>query len=214
MTPSYYSPRRAIGAVLAIAALAAVYMLLGPGHAPRVIDTASAQDGSTSAAPASGRYSVLSRPATSKDDISGWPATAALGRDSGPGVNHTLDFANARLVEQDATRAVAVVPTSTTPCLVAQFVDGSSGATCSPMLMYGNSIGLVPDSVKVVMFTMTDGSATQQAVTDNLWRAPAEASTVTYVLDGQPQNIKLMPMGSLPEGAQISASGAVSGGDN
>ena len=179
MTPSYYSPRRAIGAVLAIAALAAVYMLLGPGHAPRVIDTASAQDGSTSAAPASGRYSVLSRPATSKDDISGWPATAALGRDSGPGVNHTLDFANARLVEQDATRAVAVVPTSTTPCLVAQFVDGSSGATCSPMLMYGNSIGLVPDSVKVVMFTMTDGSA--DAPPKSPVAAPGPDETLTLV---------------------------------
>jgi hypothetical protein len=205
--------KRAIVALLAAAALVTVYLLLAPGgHTPRIGDASAAAPSGSSAASADASYSVLSRPAIANDDISTWKAATALGGRSGPGVNSTLNFSNARLIYQDDTRAVAAVPTSTEPCLATQFNDGSGALTCSPTLTYGTSIGLVPDSVMSVTFTLTDGTETARKVTDNFWRSPAEAAKVGYVLNGQTPSLELMPMSSLPKGAQISPSGVVSGG--
>ena len=127
-------------------------------------------------------------------------------------MNSTLDFSDARVIYHDGTRTIAAVPTSTDPCLAAQFNDGSGALTCSPMLTYGTSIGLVPDAVTSVTFALTNGAQENQRVTDNFWRSPAEAVTVSYTLHGQTESVELMPMSSLPEGAHISASGVVSGG--
>lgn len=200
---------RTVAFVLVIAVFAAAYLMFAPGaHTPRIGDaSASASAGSPGTT-----FSVLSRPATSKDDVSAWKA-AALGAQKRTGVNPTLDFSNARLLYQDAGRAVAAVPTSSGACIATQSVDGSGALTCSPAINYGNSVGLVPDAVKSVTFTLADGTQVDQNITENYWRAPAEAAKVSYVVDGQPQGVALMPLSSLPKGAQISPSGVVSAGD-
>jgi hypothetical protein len=149
-----------------------------------------------------GNYSVFARPARPNDDVSGWRVSRRP-PDSG------VRFPDARLVHQNAHRAVAAVPAPGGPCLVTQFRDGSGAFTCSPALMHGASIGLVPDSVKTVTYTLTDGSTEQQEVVDNTWRSPAEAERVTYVLDGQVESIALMPLSSLPKNARLSESGVV-----
>lgn len=195
--------------LLAIVPVFAVgYLLLTSGGASSVAAGASAAppQPATAVSTASGTFSVFARPATAKDHISGWRVAA---RKAGDG---DMDFSRARVIYQDASRAVAAVPTTGEPCLVTQLPDGSGGFTCSPSFSYGHSIGLIPDSVKSVTYTMTDGTTQRQDVTGNFWRSPEEAAKVTYVVDGQTQNQDLMPLSSLPKGTTISPTGVVSNG--
>lgn len=199
---------RVVGLLAIVPALAVGYLLLASGGSTSVAAQASAAPPQPAAAvsSASGTFAVFSRPSTAKDNIAGWRVAT---RKAGDG---DMDFARARIIYQDAKRAVAAVPTRADPCLVTQLPDGSGGFTCSPSFSYGNSIGLVPDSVKSVSFTMTDGTTQEQDVTDNYWRSPSEATKVTYVVDGQTTSLELMPLSSLPKGASISPSGVVSNG--
>jgi hypothetical protein len=117
---------------------------------------------------------------------------------------------DARVVYQDATRIVAAVPGEFGPCLVDASTNGVRGGACAtkedehPMLLgYSGGIGLIPDGVKAVVFTMTDGTTDTQDVSGNLWRSPAEASRLSYVLDGREFDVALMPHSSIPEGVVI-----------
>ncbi|RKQ87543.1 hypothetical protein C8N24_5568 [Solirubrobacter pauli] len=208
MTASH-SFTRAAGAAVGLAVLLALYFLLGPASAPRVVAAASAGAGNAASAAADG-YSVLERPATPDDDISRWATPAAARRLQGPGMDPSLRFEDARVVYRDDTRSVAIVPSSTTPCLVTQFGNGSGGITCSPTLTYGSSFGVVPDSVKEVEFTLTDGSVVSHAVQGNVWHSPAEAASVRYVIAGTSTDLALMPLSSLPKDAKLSRWGTVS----
>lgn len=197
----------------AVALLAAVLLTLS-GHsasaAAEVGAPASAAAASAPAAPlqaANGTFSVFARAATAEDDISGWRIPR-----NGVDEKFGMQFNAARVVYQDATKAVAAVPTAAGPCLVSQYRDGSGGLTCSPTFTHGVSVGLVPDAVKTVSYTMTDGSTQTETVTDNTWHSPTEAAQVTYVLDGTPHVEALMPLSALPKGSTIAPTGLVTSG--
>lgn len=205
-----YRPQFIAGLLAAIGLLGLTLAVFsGPSaSAARDADTSATVGSSPSAAPLQtkgGTYSVFAREATAGDDISGWRIPR-----NGVDAKVGMRFAEARVVYRDDTKSVAAVPTSSDPCLVSQYRDGSGGLTCSPTFTHGVSVGLVPDSVKSVTYAMTDGSTQVQEVTDNLWHSPTEAAQVTYVLDGVAHTEDLLPLSALPQGASISPSGLVS----
>lgn len=198
MTPRIAAVLAAVAATVTVVAQAPSSVAADPEPAPAAALKAQ-----------NGNYSVFARPARDRDNISGWRVPRRH-RETG------IRYADARLVHQDAHRAVAAVPAQDQAapgrdqaCLVTQFRDGSGALACSPTLMYGESIGLVPDSVDTVTYTLTDGTTQQQDVVDNMWRSPEEAARVTYTIDGRVESIALMPMSSLPANARLSESGVV-----
>lgn len=176
------------------------------------ITSAKKANGSPSGATASASaYGVLDRPASADDDISGWrvsPSSASFG----------LDISGARIVAKNSERTVAAVPADGAPCLVARLASGSTTMNCglgdvpTASVSYNGAIGLVPDVVKSVTFTMTDGSTVTGEVVDNLWRSPLDARTATYSVDGVTKQVDLMPHSSLPKGATLHPSGVAEGG--
>lgn len=161
-------------------------------------------------------YSSLQGPDSSDSDLSGWrvPPTA-MARDN-PELG--LRPSGARVVYRDSTKAVAAVPATKTPCLITRYKGGSEALNCGTTdgmtanVSYDGAIGLVPDVVKSVSFTMSDGSQKTQRVVDNLWKSPVEAASVEFVLRGQPRQIDLLPRSSLPEDARVSSDGVVTRG--
>lgn len=168
----------------------------------------SAEPAAPSAA-ASSTYSVLSRPTTEADgNVANWKLlpNASLGtRPDG-----------ARVVYSDAWRTVAAVPANSIPCLVAEYRDGSKSTSCgtnpdevTASVSYLGSIGLVPDSVGTVTYTMTDGSQQVGGVKNNLWQAPSEAKTVSFTVGDKQHSVELMPASSMPKDAKIAPNGTV-----
>lgn len=47
-------------------------------------------------------------------------------------------------------------------------------------------------------------------MTNNLWDAPAEAASITVIVDGRSSTVDLMPSSALPEGAIMGPDGTVS----
>jgi hypothetical protein len=100
------------------------------------------------------------------------------------------------------------VPGKVAPCLyVAR--SGSEHLSCgtipgeTALVTYNGSIGVVPDSVKSVTFTMSDDSQQVVSVTNDVWQSPLEASKVTFTLDGTVHTIDLLPHSTLPAGLQF-----------
>lgn len=156
-----------------------------------------------------GRYSVFARERRQVDDIAGWrtPRTAPRAQ--------AVQYDKARVVFEDAARTVAVAPSPSGPCLVAQYKDGSGGMSCggrtkiAASLGYNGALGVVPDSVRSVVFTLTDGRQVREEIRDNLWHSPLEASTATFKLSGRDVTIELMPRSSRPAGTTIDSNGMV-----
>jgi hypothetical protein len=129
-----------------------------------------------------------------------------------------LKLPEARIIYRDTAKAIAAVPATAAPCLATQFADGSQTLSCgsaagnTASVSFNGAMGLVPDAVKTVTFTMSDGSTATGQVIDNVWKSPGEAAKVTFSLDGHTQQIELMPRSSLPSGATIGADGVVTGG--
>lgn len=156
-------------------------------------------------------FSVLERPAMPADDVTRWAPRA----DPAVGAR----FAEARVVHRDAGRVVAAVPARNGACLLSRLPDGSRAMSCGgdadhfpATVGYAGAIGLVPDAVRAVTFTMTDGSVRTAEVIGNVWRSPVEAATAAYAVGGRVHRVGLMPRSSLPAGARLSPSGVVSGG--
>lgn len=197
--------RRFLLALVAVSA-ATFGVLRGISDQP---PAAAGQTPSAALNPPRSNYEVFARPANGADDVSGW-RIPAVAQELG------VQPSGARVVFRDQTRIVAAVPSAKGPCLLSRFQDGSGGLNCggpagkiSVTLGYDGALGLVPDDVKTVMFTMTDGTVDTVPVRGNLWRSPAEAARASFVVDGVPQDIELMPRSSLPRGASVSPTGVV-----
>jgi hypothetical protein len=154
-----------------------------------------------------GTYGVFDRPATRDDDLTAWRARD----DHGLG----LRLSEGRVVFRDGSRTVAAVPATDGPCLVTQFADGSGGVVCGgadhPTVSTGyvGAIGIVPDSVDSVTFTLADGSTVVGAVDGNTWRSPDDAVRVSYSVAGREQQAELMARSSVPSGVAVGADGLV-----
>lgn len=157
-------------------------------------------------------FGVFEQAAESQDDISSWgiPEIPQIG----------LETDAARVVVTSPNRTVAAVPAAKAPCLVTRTAQSGIGISCATAaneatatVGYNGAIGLVPDSVKSVMFTMVDGSTQAQDVVDNIWQSPVEAETATFDLEGETQKVDLMPRSSMPKSATVSPDGVVMGGD-
>jgi len=161
-------------------------------------------------------YSVLTRPATARDrEFShSWNSVKDTASRT-PGLG--LDVNGARVVRSDATGTLAVVPAQAAPCLVSGHGDADSHISCgtgdepvTATISYGSATGVVPDSVESVAFKMTDGTVTNGKVVDNIWNAPPEAATATYVVDGHTVVVDLMPASAMPAGATTDSNGMTS----
>jgi hypothetical protein len=154
-------------------------------------------------------YSIFDRPAAAGDDVSRWNVRAR------PTID--LDLGSGRLVHTDATKSVAAVRADKGLCLLQRFADGSSGLSCAlrpdevvAATSYDGAIGLVPDAVQTVTFTLTDGSATSIPVVDNVWKSPVEATKAVFTVPGTGvREVDLMPRSSMPKGTEITDDGIV-----
>lgn len=155
------------------------------------------------------RFSLLDRPARVGDNIGAWGALTA---DAARGLRQK----DARLAIETEVKKVAVVPSADKPCLVTKFRNGAKTVSCgvdadqdSVSVSYGGSIGLVPDVVSEVAFTMSDGTTETGRVRNNLWTSPSEAVRVQYAVDNSARSVDLLPMSALPEGATLTPEGVV-----
>lgn len=162
-------------------------------------------------------YSVLKRATTAQDASVRASQLVAHTTTQHPELGLRPDEARALPAGTSPTpgTTVTVIPASAAPCLYKKHGDGSEGLSCgssagrTASVGYEGSIGLVPDQVQTVTFTMTDGSQRSASVVDNLWKSPPEAAKVSFVVAGQSQEIDLMPRSTLPAGASISKDGLV-----
>jgi len=168
---------------------------------------------------ASQTYSVLARPAD-PNDVRFAQSSAALREMAARSPQLGLEPSGARIVQSDNSQTVAVVPATTTPCLVSEGGDAHFSVSCgtpnqptTAMVTYGSAMGVVPDSVDEVSFKMTDGTVVRGAVTNNMWSAPAEAASANIVMAGHTTVVDLMPRSRLPKGATVQPDGTVSIGD-
>lgn len=152
------------------------------------------------------KWSVVNRARVASDDVSSWKLPVDT--------PFALKGANARVVYRDAKKQVAVVPTNGVPCLATHLTAGGFGLSCATStdetptsVSYDGAIGLVPDEVKSVTYTMTDGTSQTQQVVNNIWRSPLEASKASFLLHGSEQIVDLMPASSKPADATVSADG-------
>jgi hypothetical protein len=202
--------------LLAVVAAAAVLGLLLSRSATSPAEPTAGTTAKSTATPAeaagspSESYSIFAR-SEGRLDVSGW----AREGDSRIGAR----FSEGRLVHHDAARIVVAVPAAKAPCLVSHFIDGSKGISCGlaadehpATVSYSGAIGLVPDVVESVAFTMTDGRSEVVPVTGNVWKSPVEAEKASYSIDGRVFEVDLMPRSSLPAGVTIDAAGVASGG--
>lgn len=123
---------------------------------------------------------------------------------------------DARIVSTTASRTVAAIPSAQAPCLLSQYESGDAGLNCAAdaqsttaLVTYGGAMGIVPDAVKTVTFTTSDGGQRVEAIVGNMWQSGKEDASVSFVLRGSQQRIDLMPLSSLPTGAKNSDGGVV-----
>lgn len=156
--------------------------------------------------------SALRTPASSDDNVSRWRVTTAMNARGNP---EGFEFASARVVHRSPSRTFALVRSREGLCLMAEASDGSGGLNCAPpnefpdSLGYGSSIGIVPDAVKSVTFTMVDGRSETVPVVGNVWKAPPEAAAVDFQVGSRARRVELMPLSALPDGATVSPAGVV-----
>lgn len=67
----------------------------------------------------------------------------------------------------------------------------------------GAGFGAVPNGVNDVTYRMTDGTSTDRPVSDNAFEAPAEATAVSYVIDGKLVARELTAASEVPKGVVI-----------
>ncbi|MEA2373014.1 MAG: hypothetical protein QOH12_3408 [Solirubrobacteraceae bacterium] len=147
------------------------------------------------------QYKALDRPTTPADNAENNVVRA---------MNIAVDMpellpANGRVVATDRRRTLLLIPRiDGGVCLAALFANGTAGLNCNtaggaPVLVtYGKAVGLVPDSVTHVTFTFTDGRTQTAAPASGLYTAPAEATAVTFEIDGLKTTIELMAASTEP----------------
>lgn len=201
-----------LGLLLAVAAV--LFAFGSPGDSRADVARHAAQQvarAQVSPGRAGGTYSVLAGTRTALDDISSW-------RVSGP-AELGLRIAEAKVVDRNSMRTLAVVPSAGLPCFAEKYANGTSGLGCgsdtgiAAAISYTGSVGLVADTVKAVTYTMTDGSTVEGSVKSNLWKAPLEAKTVTFTENGQKRVVELMPPSEMPAGTEITPDGTMLPGD-
>ena len=200
-----------VAAVTAALGIAGVALGVGGG---KPVDKHSAA--ATSSTGPNAAYSIFARP-TAAADMAAWKVPASRIAEDKP--DQRLDFSLAKAVRATAAKSYTAVPAAFGPCLIGNAASGvtvscprSEGETAA-LVNYAGSVGLVPDSVRQIAFTMTDGTEREVAVSDNTWSAPAEASSATFVASGRKQVVELLPRSSLPSDAQLSPDGLVTSGD-
>ena len=158
-------------------------------------------------------YRVLQQPATIADRVTDRRITPDIMANDMP----ELDPDGTRVVRRVVSETLAVIPTRAgAACLALMARSGHAGRMCTTaddpstaLIRYEQAVGLVPDGVSDVTYRLSDGRKVQGAVVDNLYEAPANAASVTLVIDGATKTVDLMPTGSLPEGARVSEDGTV-----
>jgi hypothetical protein len=126
----------------------------------------------------------------------------------------------------DGVRAFAVRSTKGPACLVLQLtasggpVGGGYGVACPSegssaidFVSPGGSFGVVPDGVTTVSYTFASGEVRLGKVIDNVWRAPLDATGVSFSESGAARDIPLMPASTLPKGVSYYGGGLIAGGD-
>jgi hypothetical protein len=197
--------RRVTAAVVAASALAIVVGAQFDGDSGEGAAQASGASKAT--------YRVLARPANARDE--GFArSSAALRKVAERSPEIGLEPRGARVVRSDDARTLAVVPAQAAPCLVSEGPSAPASVSCgtgtepkTAMVNYGSAVGVVPDTVQTVSFTMTDGSVVTGEVSDNMWNAPAEAASVSFAVDGRARTIELMPLSAQPEGTTVGPDG-------
>lgn len=128
-----------------------------------------------------------------------------------------LDPSSASVVREDERgRFLSLSGRDGQPCYVVELPDGSSGGGCGTRnggvvsAGTGAGIGIVPDSVKTVVFTLKDGRSVEGRVVNNVWTSPAEATGIRYTVRGVVEQAELTPASQeLPAGAQMRSDGFV-----
>lgn len=170
---------------------------------------ASLPRGSASAGPTaapvipSKQISALERPPSVYDDLSDRKTPLSKIAEGMP-----VDTAATRVVERSPDGSeVALIPrTDGSLCLHLALGDGTAGSACGEegramrdglaVGPPGRQVGLVPDGIRFVQATMSDGSSTSVPVNDNVFHAPAEAVSVSFA--GQSAPLQLTPRKSVP----------------
>ena len=183
----------------------------------------------TSASAAAGvpapEYSILKRAPSASDALTSWRVSPRMLAAAHPELGLRVD--QRRFLKQQGPMSFAIVPSSDGACLIESISDGSGnladgstsmqctvpGESSAAAVTYGKATGLVPDGVTSVSFQISDGTQVTQAVSDNVWSAPAEAQTSSFEVLGQVKVIDLMPLSTLPAGARVAPNGLVTFGD-
>lgn len=164
-------------------------------------------------------YSVFDRATTEADEqASKWRLPDTLPAQG-------IDMSSARIVLENRSTVIAAVKSNVGPCLVKHHVALQSfGLSCpadpavgknqdpsatAASVGYGVAVGVVPDTVKNVDYTLSGGGTERVAVHGNVWKAPADATKVTFTINGQAAQIELLPAGALPKGAKLCSNGLV-----
>lgn len=137
------------------------------------------------------------------------PVTRAMAAEAG----FKLE-ARGKEVSRSAHRRVIAVPVMDgPPCLVTEGAAGT-GLSCATeawgpiaSVGYEGSIGIVPDGVTTISYTMTDGSTRRGSIADGVWKAPLEAEQAAYTANGAAVVVDLMPPSTIPVGVAVDANG-------
>lgn len=185
----------ALVALMATVAVALVLSRPQPSDARAVTRAASvaytALDQASSSDARPGHSSLVGRMAAQHPDLGLRPADArVLSGVALPG---------------EPLAVVAAIPANKAPCLYWD-TGSSERLSCgtndgdTAVVSYDGSIGMVPDSVTSVTYTMADGTEQVGNVASNVWHAPAEATSVMFSLGGERHTIDLMSRSSRPPG--------------
>jgi hypothetical protein len=204
------------GGRIVLSAIAAAALLCATaGAASWLSRDAEAADTSAAAASSSSLpagYGAFLRPAQKADLTASESTGLELLHREIPELQPEL----AREIGRDGARQYLLVPrTDAQVCLVEAQPSGpviscTDPARITPALVrYGRAVGAVPDEVRTVDFSLTDGTIVSSAVENNLYWAPSEAESVTYKVGEALQRVDLMPMSSVPPGSVVSPDGSV-----
>lgn len=126
---------------------------------------------------------------------------------------------DARVIRRAVDETLVLVPRSDDQLCVERLrTDGTAGGGCVARgvaetagiaFTIGPNIGVVPDGVDRVDFTLRDGSHTTSPVDGNVYRVPAEATEGTLVLDGSTYSIAFIPRSALPKSSGRPGEGKV-----
>ena len=115
-----------------------------------------------------------------------------------------IQTAGARVLVSDAEETIALIPRSDNQlCLFYYLANGDAGADCNTreiaeteglsIFNRGWGIGVVPDGVDQVEFTLSDGSTVVVSVTNNVYHVPAEAVEGRVQHDGKTYSTTFLP---------------------